>query len=97
MLFDHLVGAGEDQRRDREAERVRGLEIDDEIEPDRLLDRQVGGARSLQDAIDIARGTARYIAEARCVGQKTTAFDVGSRPIDGWKAVLFSPPDSSVR
>ena len=61
MLFDHLVGAGEDQRRDREAERVRGLEIDDEIEPNRLLDRQVGGARSLQNPINIAGGSAKVV------------------------------------
>jgi hypothetical protein len=30
--FDHLVGAREQHGRDREAERFRGLEIDDQLE-----------------------------------------------------------------
>jgi hypothetical protein len=31
--FDHLVGAGEEQRRHRNTERLGGLEINDEFEP----------------------------------------------------------------
>ena len=40
--FDNLVGAGEDRWRDREPERLGGLEIDHQLECSRLLDRQVG-------------------------------------------------------
>src|SRR5260370_4060071 len=43
VLFDRLVGAGEDGGRDIEAERIRRLEIDDQLELRRLLNRQVGG------------------------------------------------------
>jgi len=39
--FDHLVGAGEKRWRHVETERSGGPEVDDELEPRRLLDRQI--------------------------------------------------------
>jgi hypothetical protein len=43
QLFDHLVGAGEQRRWHVEAERLGGFQIDDQFEPCRLHDREVGG------------------------------------------------------
>jgi hypothetical protein len=51
--LDHLIGAGEDRLGDRDAERLRGLQIDDQLEFSRPLDGQVGGSRSLQNARNI--------------------------------------------
>jgi len=45
---DDLIGAGEDRGRHGQAERLRGLEIDDQLEPGRLLDRQIGGLSPLR-------------------------------------------------
>ena len=41
-LLDHFVGAHEKRFRDRESERLRGGEVDDQIEPGWLLNRDVG-------------------------------------------------------
>jgi hypothetical protein len=53
VLFDHLVGAGEQSRRDGEAERLSGEQIDDEIEFGRLLDWDVGRLGPTQNLDDI--------------------------------------------
>ena len=47
--FDDFVGAGEDRWRDREAERLGCVEVDDQLECRRLLDRQIGGLGALED------------------------------------------------
>jgi hypothetical protein len=38
-LFDHLIGADEDRRRDRQTEGLDGFEVDDQLKGDGLLDR----------------------------------------------------------
>ena len=45
--LDHLVGAAEQRERNGEAERLRGDQIDDELEFGWLLDRNVGGRECL--------------------------------------------------
>jgi hypothetical protein len=46
-LFDHLIGAGKQRWRDVEAERLGGLEIEDELEFGGPFDRDVAGFRAL--------------------------------------------------
>src|SRR5262245_55964865 len=50
--LDHLVGAGDERRRQGEAERMRGLEIDEQLETRGQFERQVRGPRAAQDAGD---------------------------------------------
>src|SRR5260370_19953886 len=47
-LFDQLVSAGEQRRRHGEPERLRGLEIDDQLDLRDLLDRQIGRLLALE-------------------------------------------------
>ena len=47
--LDDLVGAGEDRWRHGEAERLRGLEVDHQLEFRRLLDRQIGWLGAVED------------------------------------------------
>ena len=51
--LDHLVGAGEEREWDRQAERPRGLQIDHQLEPGRLLYRQVTRLCTLRDPLNI--------------------------------------------
>src|SRR5262245_31468419 len=53
ISFDHLVGAGKQGWRHFEAERLRGDQVNDEIEFGRLFDRQIGRLRSAQYFVDV--------------------------------------------
>ena len=61
-LLDHLVGAGDEQWRQVEAERASRFEVDRQIELGWQLDRQVGGLGALQDAVHIAGGAPEQVA-----------------------------------
>ena len=50
--------------RNSKPERLGGLEIDDEIEFGRLLDRDVGGLRPAQNLIDQLGGAPKQIRKA---------------------------------
>src|SRR6516164_4809127 len=52
--FDHLVGAREYGCRDFQAERLRGLEVDHQLELGRRLHWQVSGLLAFEDAVDVA-------------------------------------------
>ena len=67
-LFDHLVGALLKEPRHVEAERLRGLEIDRQLELDRGLDGKLARLRALQDAIDVDRRTPKIIELVISVG-----------------------------
>src|SRR5215813_10372682 len=52
-LFDHLVGARQDGRRNVEANRPRNLEIDHQFEPCWLLDWKITRVCTAQDLVNV--------------------------------------------
>jgi hypothetical protein len=57
-------------RRDSEAERPGGIEVDDEFECGRLVNRKISRLSSLQGAVDIASGSAKDLEDAGAVGDE---------------------------
>src|SRR5216684_84549 len=79
-LFDHFVRAQYEPGRNLKADRLRGLEIDDQLEVCRLLDRQIGGLGSAQYLGNLPRPLADELGEARTIAEQT-AFLHRLRPL----------------
>src|SRR5438876_2452297 len=65
--FDHLVGAGEQGRSHRKAERLGSLEIDRQLEFRRLFNRQLGSLCSIENLDDERRRAPAQIRDIRTV------------------------------
>jgi hypothetical protein len=73
-LFDHL-GSGKQRRRNCEAERLGGCEIDNKLELGRLIDGQIAGFRPAQNSVDIVCRMPKPLRVARSVGHERADFD----------------------
>ena len=79
------------RRRHGEAERLRGLEIDHQLEFGRRLHRQVGRLLALEDAIDVAGGLPVLVDPIRPIGDQPTGDDEGAVEVDE-RAACGGPP-----
>src|SRR5262249_29724071 len=89
-LFDHLVGAREQQRRNVETDRFGGGEVDDELKLGGLLDRQIAWFFTLEDTIDIGRGLPISIEHFRPIGHQPSAHCEVAERINCGQAVAGS-------
>src|SRR5437660_5126915 len=71
---DHLVRPQQQRLRDREAERPRGLEIDDESKAIGLFDWQVLGFRAFENSRDQRTGAPPQIDNVRPVGHEAAGL-----------------------
>src|SRR5262249_53534979 len=80
-------GAREQRDRWVETKRLRGLEIDDQLEFGGLLDRQIARLFAPEDAIDVRRGAPVQLDVLDTVGRKSTPDRVVTVSINVGKAV----------
>jgi hypothetical protein len=69
-LFDRLVGATEQRERECDAERLGGLQVDVQLDFSCLLDRQVGGLFTLEDAAGIDAGLSKNVCNVSAVAHQ---------------------------
>jgi len=73
-LFDHSIGLEQDFAGNRNAQRLRSLSVDHQLELRRLLNSNVGRLRAFQYLVGQLRGTTDLIAEKRAVGHERSVF-----------------------
>jgi hypothetical protein len=79
---DHLIGAPEQHRRQVEAKRFGGLEVDDQLEFGLLVKGEFSRISALENLRNLACGTARKDLKIGRIGHQSAEFDVLTIRID---------------
>src|ERR1700720_3173785 len=91
--FDYLVSRGEQRRRDGQAERSGGLQIDYQLKLSGLLYRQIARLGALQNLIHVGGAAAYHLRKAHPIGHQTPGIDPFPRPEYARQALLRSEVD----
>src|SRR5262249_4478143 len=73
--LDYFVGPHQERLRNRQAQRLGGLEVDDELEHGWLLDRQITWSGALEDLIHVDHGLSDLIVRVHRIGREPTSIN----------------------
>src|SRR5215470_15841405 len=88
-LLDHLIGPCQQRRRNGQAQSLRGLEVDDEFESSRLLNRKVSGLDAFENFVDVTSSAPPIIYEARPIGHESPGVRAFAIQVNSWEHVIF--------
>jgi hypothetical protein len=76
LLLDHLVGTSEQRWWDGNRQHLCRLHVNHQHILGRCLHRQVGRSFTLEDAIDVSRGSTELVEEIRPVGDQSPGIGI---------------------
>src|SRR5215468_5559617 len=88
-----VVGADQDRIGNADAEGLRRLEVDHELELGGLLEREVGRLGSLEDLVDVIRGPPMQRRKVGAVEHESTRIDEEAIVVDRDHALIAGEPD----
>src|SRR5215467_6714183 len=96
-LFDYLIRPSQQRGRDRQAKRLGGLEVDDQLELRRLLYWYVSRFGPLQNLVDEDSATSPAVQKIRGIGHEAPSLDKDTIFIHGGEPVLDGELRSLIR
>ena len=88
-LFNYFIRSRQYVRRYRQADLLGGLQIDDELELDRLLHWKISWLGTFQNLVHIGSGAAIQVGNARAIAHKPAALDVFGAVVGCRKSALY--------
>jgi hypothetical protein len=97
LLFDYLVGAGEQRGWNREAKRLCRFEIDNQLVLGWRLHGKIGGLLAFEDAIDVSCGAPVLVDKINAIGDQNATGNINSVGSDRRKFMLGRENTDGVR
>jgi len=90
--FDDLIGAAEDGWRYRQTERLCGVEVDDQLDPRGLNDRQLCGLLTRENAARVDAGLTERVSNITPVADQSAGRGKLAILVDGRESVAKKQP-----